>query len=131
MLFSAPALDKRRQTYVNLTNIAGLRVIEARRSLLKIDKNPYLIEDIPYFTKLRLKRASDYFDFSKIQSRLVKKQKGLCAVCGKLIEFTDKLEMDHIKPLGEGGSDKLNNLRLIHQKCHRYRVHGWSNKEAE
>lgn len=131
LLFSAPALDQRKESFVNLTNIAGMRVIEARRSLLRVDKNPYLIEDEPYFTKLKAQRSGDYFEFSRIQSRLVKKQKGLCAVCGRPLEFTDKLEVDHIQPWAKGGSDKIQNLRLIHFECHRHRVHGRPKEVAE
>jgi 5-methylcytosine-specific restriction endonuclease McrA len=130
-MFSAPALDQRKNSFVSLTNIAGMRVIQTRRSLLRTDKNPYLIRDEPYFTKLKILRSSDYFEFSRIQSRLVKRQKGLCAVCGDPIEFTDKLEVDHITPLGLGGSDNIRNLRLIHFECHRRRVHGTSKKVTE
>jgi RNA-directed DNA polymerase len=125
LLFSAPALDSRlKDVYVNLTNIAGLRVIEVRRSLLRVDKNPYLLEDQKYFEKLRVKRAGEYMDFNQIHSKLFKKQKGLCAICLEVLEFTDKLEVDHIKPLSQGGSNRISNKRLVHFSCHRNRIHG-------
>lgn len=141
LLFSVPALDSRlKDVYVNLTNIAGLRIIEAWWSLLRVDKNPYLLEDQEYFVKsrgagsrgLRVKRAGEYMDFNVTYSKLYKKprnagrraQKGLCTICSEVLEFTDKLEVDHIKPLSQGGSNRISNKRLVHLSCHRNRIHG-------
>ena len=56
-------------------------------------------------------------------SRLYRQQKGLCSYCKGHIsadEITDrKLHTHHVIPLAEGGSNKLNNLRLMHAECHK------------
>ena len=66
---------------------------------------------------------------------LLKKQKGKCAWCGHHIMPEDHLEVDHIKPRSEGGSDKYNNLQLLHQHCHDSKtaldLSGIYNKETE
>ena len=49
-------------------------------------------------------------------------QKGLCAVCNKLIyDPQDKARFDHVVPLTAGGTDALSNLRLRHSHCRLYK----------
>lgn len=127
LMFSGRALDKRRDdTFVSITNIAGIRVARTRRSLLLVEKNPFLSDDYSYFEELKLRRNSEAFDYSKIHSNLIRKQRGICPICAELINFGDAIEVDHIILLSEGGKDRLSNMRLIHKYCHRYIVHGKS-----
>lgn len=124
-MFSTKALDKRRSdTYVSVINIAGIRVARTRSSILLVDKNPYLPEDSEYFDDLKVKRSMEAFDYSKVHSRLIAKQKGLCPICDKIIEFEHAIEVDHMIPIAEGGKDTYSNLRLLHKLCHRKIVHG-------
>lgn len=69
-------------------------------------------------------------DGSVIISKLCRKQKGRCAVCGEIFELTDKLEVDHVKPLSEKGpkGHTLSNMRLLHFECHRIGIHGKGSK---
>jgi hypothetical protein len=67
LLLCAKALDKRLDDVkVSLTNISAMNVINIRYSLLKTDKNPYLLQDQEYFDALRIKRMSEYVTFSSI-----------------------------------------------------------------
>jgi hypothetical protein len=67
LIFCAKSLDDRIENVkVSLTNIAMLNVIPTRYNLLKIDKNPYLLQDKEYFDNMRIKRARDYMSFSTI-----------------------------------------------------------------
>lgn len=54
--------------------------------------------------------------------RLMKKQKGICPCCENPITKDDiadkKVHAHHMLPRSKGGSEKLNNLRLLHQSCH-------------
>jgi RNA-directed DNA polymerase len=54
--------------------------------------------------------------------RLMKKQKGICPCCGDPMTKDDiaakKVHAHHMLPRSKGGSEKLNNLRLLHQNCH-------------
>jgi len=54
--------------------------------------------------------------------RLMKSQKGICPCCDDPITRDDitgsKVHAHHMLPRSKGGSEKLNNLRLLHQDCH-------------
>lgn len=61
---------------------------------------------------------------------VLKRQGNICAECGKpmRIEFIgtgishgDRPTIDHIKPLSEGGSNRLENLELVHSHCNKTR----------
>jgi len=57
----------------------------------------------------------------KVQ-RLMKRQKGICSCCGKPITKDNiankKVHTHHMLPRSEGGTDGLNNLKLLHFSCH-------------
>jgi len=54
--------------------------------------------------------------------KLMKTQKGICPCCGNPITNDDiagqQVHAHHMLPRSKGGSEKLNNLRLLHQNCH-------------
>lgn len=54
--------------------------------------------------------------------RLMKRQKGICPCCGNPITRKDiagqKIHAHHMLPRSEGGTEKPNNLQLLHQDCH-------------
>lgn len=54
--------------------------------------------------------------------KLMKRQKGICPSCGDPITKVDiaekRIHAHHMLPRSKGGSEKLNNLRLLHQNCH-------------
>lgn len=64
------------------------------------------------------------FPFQKAQ--VWKKQKGICPGCKQFLnpENPILLDLHHIKPRKDGGSDKLNNLMLLHEHCHYESHHG-------
>jgi RNA-directed DNA polymerase len=51
-------------------------------------------------------------------SFLLKAQKGQCAHCKLFFRFGDVLEVDHKVPRSLGGSDRYDNLQLLHRHCH-------------
>jgi RNA-directed DNA polymerase len=54
--------------------------------------------------------------------KLYKRQKGLCSYCEKSITKEEiennEVHVHHMNPRTQGGTDELNNLRLLHQECH-------------
>jgi RNA-directed DNA polymerase len=50
--------------------------------------------------------------------RLLSTQQGTCSSCGLLFTATDVLEIDHIIPLSQGGSERLDNKHALHRHCH-------------
>jgi len=67
---------------------------------------------------------STHFSFQK--SQVWQKQKGLCPGCKTFLnpENPDILDLHHVIARKEGGSEKLSNLRLMHEHCHYERHHG-------
>ena len=51
-------------------------------------------------------------------SKLLKKQKGLCAFCGLYFRENDVMEVDHKIPKSKGGKDSYDNWQLLHRHCH-------------
>ncbi|NEO65774.1 MAG: group II intron reverse transcriptase/maturase, partial [Moorea sp. SIO4G2] len=52
------------------------------------------------------------------KAKLLKRQKGKCSHCGLTFRDGDKLEMHHILPRANGGTNKDENLELLHLHCH-------------
>jgi RNA-directed DNA polymerase len=51
-------------------------------------------------------------------AKLLKWQKGRCALCGLYFGLDDLPEVDHILPLALGGREKYLNWQLVHAHCH-------------
>ena len=69
------------------------------------------------FTHLRteLRPASrEHLSASK-RKRILLRGKGRCMKCGS----KKNLEIDHVVPLARGGSNRLENLQLLCQRCNR------------
>ena len=49
---------------------------------------------------------------------LLKKQKGKCESCGPSFRLTDLIEVDHVIPRSEGGSNSLMNKQLLYRHCY-------------
>lgn len=47
------------------------------------------------------------------------RQRGKCAICLTKISGKDRVEVDHIVPLIDGGLDDLSNFQLTHAECNR------------
>ncbi len=45
-----------------------------------------------------------------------KRQRGLCAICGKPMP-DDDVTLDHVIPLSKGGADTFKNTRATHKIC--------------
>lgn len=41
-----------------------------------------------------------------------------CNICGRKIEAAEKMALDHVKALINGGENRESNLRPVHQDCH-------------
>jgi len=52
------------------------------------------------------------------KAKLLKKQRGRCALCGQPFGHEDLIEIDHIKPSSQGGKDCMANYQAVHRHCH-------------
>ena len=80
---------------------------------IKSNKSPYDGDDAYWSI-----RNPKYSSWSNRVSRCLKRQKGKCTLCGKLITSNDRPEIDHIKPISLGGKDTFDNLQAVHNYCH-------------
>jgi RNA-directed DNA polymerase len=69
------------------------------------------------------KRAEKYSGFSHRVSKLIRIQNGCCKWCGVSFTPMDVIEVDHITPRSEGGSDRYQNLQALHKHCHIQKSH--------
>ena len=51
-------------------------------------------------------------------ARLLKRQGGRCRECDLYFRSDDKMELDHVRPKTQGGTDAHWNLQLLHRHCH-------------
>ena len=86
---------------------------------IKRGANPFDPEWEPYFEKRldRIMRSS--LKGYNLLRRIWKSQNGICPVCKTKITKETKWHTHHIEPKVFGGSDKFNNLVMLHPDCHR------------
>ena len=81
--------------------------------------NPYNPEFETYFEERRGYRMLDATRNTRRLSRLWLDQQGACPVCSQPIDLQQGFNVHHIEPKMMGGSDRLENLVLLHPNCHR------------
>ncbi|WP_293081614.1 group II intron reverse transcriptase/maturase [Moorena sp. SIO4A1] len=80
---------------------------------LKEGKSPY-DGDWYYWAE----RLAKYHGVKPTVNKLLKRQKGRCALCNHRFMSDHVFEIDHIIPKRAGGSNKLENKQLLHSHCH-------------
>lgn len=63
-------------------------------------------------------RIEKYSGFNHRISKLIRIQNGYCKWCHERFTPLDFIEVDHIIPRSEGGSDRYKNLQALHKHCH-------------
>ncbi|MCC5639314.1 HNH endonuclease [Nostoc sp. CHAB 5844] len=81
------------------------------------EKSPYDGDNI-YWSS----RMGQNPELSKEVVILLKTQKGRCTHCRLLFKDEDKLEIDHIMRISQGGINSVKNKQLLHRHCHDYKI---------
>ena len=63
-------------------------------------------------------RMGTHPEVSTKVAKLLKRQKGKCALCGNYFTDGDSIEVDHLVPTSLGGRDTYDNWQLLHRHCH-------------
>jgi len=83
-------------------------------TLLKLDRNPYIIENKSYYENRQIKRV-----ITRFRSALYKKYSHICQECGESLYNGENVEMHHILPQKKGGTYKIDNIIPLHEICHK------------
>jgi RNA-directed DNA polymerase len=111
--------SKANQNEITDITLFQIAYVEIKRHSLCLDRNPYDPTDYDYFRSRIANKSRHSILLGKVRSQLLKKQKGVCPVChGNLLNW-EELEVHHVLPRKQGGTDKLKNLRLLHKTCHK------------
>jgi RNA-directed DNA polymerase len=78
-----------------------------------------------YWQKRNAIKARDLMPSRK---RIVRRQMGICPVCGESLFNDEEIQLHHKKPVKEGGEDTYSNLQLLHLYCHQ-QVHSMPVRE--
>ena len=63
-------------------------------------------------------QEGDMMGYADIRAYLFARENCTCQYCGKKIEKGQKAQIHHIVPRCQGGTDKPDNLALLHDTCH-------------
>ncbi len=81
---------------------------------IKEDKSPY-DGDEQYWQK-RLENKHKIQD--TLKAKLIYKQKGKCPLCDMKFSEEEQLDIHHIQPKSEEGTNEMKNLIVVHKHCH-------------
>lgn len=85
----------------------------SRHTMVKLTRSPYDGDYIYWCV-----RRGKYPGTAGITAKLIQNQKGKCPMCGLHLQPNDYLEKDHITPKAMNGSNKADNLQILHKHCH-------------
>lgn len=107
-------INKIDPTVENKLTILNLSEIKPKKhTLLKLDLNPYLLENQTYFALRLITKNS-----AKLRELIYKKYNHQCPICSDSLHNGEKVELHHIKPIKDGGTYAVSNIQPLHQICH-------------
>jgi len=86
---------------------------------LKLNKNPYIKENIEYFNKRKEKIIE-----AKFRTIIYKIYEQKCPICGESLYNGELVELHHIVPQKSKGKYSLDNILPLHQICHQQVTYG-------
>lgn len=105
-------------------------ILVNRENVLEFDPspNPYNPADYAKVDGAIKRKIKQENLTSKLKMKLLRKQDGICPLCGDYIDLTvEEAERDHIIPLAMGGKDTQKNTMLLHKLCHKKKT-AWDMK---
>ena len=116
ILCSKSKYDGKEKIDIKLFQIA---YVEIKRHSLCSSINPYDPENYDYFRSRVVNKSKHSILLGRVRSQLLKRQKGICPVCDTRLLGWEDMEVHHVIPRKQGGTDKPKNLRLLHKTCHK------------
>lgn len=100
-----------------LINLGEISIITRRP--LKLDKNPYIKENLKYYEKRKEKLIE-----AKFRQEVYKLFKQRCPLCDESLHNDESVELHHIIPRKSGGKYSFENIVPLHEICHKQITHG-------
>jgi hypothetical protein len=111
-----PSIQRKFNTHITLIN-------KLKRLLpigpITIEAGNFDIQKIenPDITKIQYQQGSVY-EYQNMRSFLMAREKSKCQLCNKEFSKGNSSHIHHIISRKDGGTDRENNLALLHEKCH-------------
>jgi hypothetical protein len=103
---------------------AHLRIVKKICSLLPISKINVEIANFdiqkiqnPEISGVQYQQGNLY-EYENLKSYLMQREDAKCQLCGKTSTQGNSFRIHHVIPRKDGGTDKPDNLSLLHEKCH-------------
>jgi RNA-directed DNA polymerase len=120
--FLCTKLDRERQEKeVILYDIAKTPIV--RHIKVKGSNSPDDPEQQEYWENRKTKEGKAFWAKGSKCEQIAKRQSYKCPNCGDFLFNGEELEIHHIVPVKQGGSDNMDNLVHLHKGCHK-QVHG-------
>ena len=107
---------KNRRNNLTIINISEIK--PNKHPLLKLDKNPYLLENKPYFDNRLITKSE-----SRFRKAIYRKFLHICPICEESLHNGEPVELHHIIPVKDGGRYTMDNIQPLHQMCHQSITH--------
>ena len=108
----------------SILNIAEVR--PSKHPLLKLNRNPYLLEHKEYFNK----RAENKNE-AKFRQAIYRKFNHMCPICQESLHNGEDVELHHVVPVKEGGKYTMGNIQPLHKICHQNITYNTNVKQDE
>jgi hypothetical protein len=63
-------------------------------------------------------QQGDIYDYQNLRSFVLSREGGLCQLCQEEFSSGNPSHLHHIIPRSQGGTDRPDNIALLHKKCH-------------
>ncbi len=104
---------------IHLRKASRVRIV--RHVKIRGNANPYDPGWELYFEERLSRKMQSNLEGRARIGYLWKRQQGRCPMCGQLLQEDEEKQVHHRVMRCRGGSDRLDNLELLHANCHRQR----------
>lgn len=121
-VFAADTFDSRGER-IMVRLIKASHVPIKRHVKVQAEANPFDPATDEYFEQRKRARTLSRLEDRGFLQTVWKRQNGICPICHQTFDENDKWHKHHIVRRVDGGSDKAENIQLLHPNCHRQHHH--------